>query len=422
MRPEQTVAVDDIDLSDLGGFWTLPVAEREGAFLTLRQQRPFAFFEEPETPLGPKGPGYTAITRYADVVAASRNPEVFASGRGSTNIPDLSPELLEYYGSMINMDDPRHGRLRRIVSRAFTPKRLADAEANVAAIARGIVNDVAARGACDFVADVASALPLRVICDMMGVGPERYAYVLEQTNVILGASDPEFLPEGTDLLSAVLNAGIGLGELMKGLAAERQATPTDDLTSALVNAEIDGERLSFDELASFFILLVVAGNETTRNAIAWGLVALSEHPAQRRVWLDDFDAVAPSAVDEIVRWATPVIQMRRSLTRDFTLGDHRFAEGDKVLLFYNSANRDEAVFADPFAFDVTRRDNRHVGFGGYGPHFCLGATLARRETTIMFRELLARLPDIHATAPPERLRSMFINGIKHLPAQFTPIG
>jgi cytochrome P450 len=421
MTPAQSLSVDDIDLSDLEGFWTRPIAEREAAFATLRAERPIAFFAEPVTPLGEVGPGYYAITRYHDLVAASRNPEVFESGRGSTNIPDLSPDLLEYYGSMINMDDPRHGRLRRIVSRAFTPKRLAEAEANVSAVARSIVDTVGSMGTCDFVVDVAAALPLRIICDMMGVPDSQYKYVFDQTNVILGASDPEFLPEGTDLLTAVLNAGVGLGELMKELAASRRATPTDDLTSALVNAEIDGEELTFDELASFFILLVVAGNETTRNAISWGLHVLTEHPEELARWRADFDGLAPTAVDEIVRWATPVIQMRRSLTRDFTLGGVDLKEGDKVLLFYNSANRDDAFFSDPYRFDVGRQDNKHAGFGGYGPHFCLGAHLARREITVMFRELFTRLPDIHASGSPEHLRSMFINGIKHLPAEFTPI-
>jgi len=420
MEPVQSLAVDAIDLSDLDGFWTLPVAEREGAFLTLRNERPVAFFAEPVTPLGEPGPGYWAITRYADVVAASRNPEVFSSARGSTNIPDVSPELLEYYGSMINMDDPRHGRLRRIVSRAFTPKRLAEAEANVRAVAAEIVDRVGPVGSCDFVTEVAAALPLRIICDMMGVPPERYQEVFEQTNVILGASDPEYLPEGSDLLTAVMNAGISLAELMTALAAERQARPRSDLTSALVNAELDGEKLAFDELASFFILLVVAGNETTRNAIAWGLHALTEHPDQLAAWAADPEGLAPTAVEEIVRWATPVIQMRRSLTCDTELNGHRFAEGDKVLLFYNSANRDQAAFVDPFRFDLRRTDNRHAGFGGYGPHFCLGAHLARREITVLFGELLRRLPDIHASGPPEHLRSLFINGIKHLPAEWTP--
>ncbi len=420
MEPKRTLTVEQIDLSDVNGFWTLPIDEREGAFLTLRDEAPVAFFAEPQTNVGQPGPGYWAVTRYDDLVTASRNPQVFESGRGSTNIADLTPELLEYYGSMINMDDPRHSRLRRIVSRAFTPRRLAEAEATVATLAADIVDGVAGRGSCDFVTDVAAALPLRIICEMMGVPDDSYGFVFEQTNIILGATDPEYVPEGTDLLTAIMTAGIGLSELMTALAEERTASPTDDLTSALVDADIDGEHLTRDELASFFILLVVAGNETTRNAISWGLEALTANPDQRRIWTDDLDGVAPTAVDEIVRWSTPVIQMRRSLTEDYVLGDQQLAAGDKVLLFYNSANRDERVFADPFRFDVTRRDNRHAGFGGYGPHFCLGAHLARREITVLFKELLARLPDIHASGPPAHLRSLFINGIKHLPAEFTP--
>jgi cytochrome P450 len=420
MQPVQSLGVDEIDLSDLAGFWTLPIPEREGAFLTLRTERPVAFFDEPQTPLGIAGPGYWAITRYEHVVEASRNPAVFSSARGATNIADLTPELLEYYGSMINMADPRHARLRRIVSRAFTPKRLAAAEATVETVAAEIIDRVGPLGGGDFVTEVAAALPLRIICDMMGVPAEQYDYVFEQTNIILGASDDEYLPEGTDILTAVMNAGIGLGALMTELAAERQARPTDDLTSALVTAEVDGERLSFEELASFFILLVVAGNETTRNAISWGLHALSENPDQLDAWRADPAGLAPSAVEEIVRWATPVIQMRRSLLRDHRLGDQELHEGDKVLLFYNSANRDAAVFDEPFRFDLRRTDNRHAGFGGYGPHFCLGAHLARREIAVMFRQLLTRLPDIHAEDPPEHLRSMFINGIKHLRAAWTP--
>lgn len=416
MEPEETLGVDEIDLSDVDGFWSLPIEQREGAFITLRRERPFAFFPEPYTEIGTPGAGFYAFTRYEDVVAASRNPEVFCSSRGATNIFDLTPDLLEYYGSMINMDDPRHARLRRIVSRAFTPKRVGRAEQTVREVARSIVEGVMEMGSFDFVTDVACELPLRVICDMMGVPDSHYRYVLERTNAILGASDPEFLPEGTDIFTAVLNGGIELAELMKDLGREREHHPREDLTSDLVSAEVDGERLSADELASFFILLVVAGNETTRNALSWGLVALSEHPDQRAAWVADLEGLAPSAVEEIVRWSTPVIQMRRTLTRPLAMGDQHFEEGEKVLLFYNSANRDEKAFADPFVFDLSRKDNRHVGFGGYGPHFCLGAHLARREISVMFRELLSRMPSITAVGEPQRLRSLFVNGIKHLPA------
>jgi cytochrome P450 len=419
VQPKASLPLDQIDLSDLEGFWTLPLEEREGAFATLRRERPIAFFAEPQLDFAPSGRGYYALTRYRDVVEASRHPEVYCSGRGSTSIPDLPPEFLEYYGGMINADDPRHARLRRIVSRAFTPKRLQALEGAVAAAAEAIVDRVVQQGECDFAKDVASELPLRIICDMMGIPPSQYGFVLERTNLILGPGDPDLVAERQGIYAALLTAGAELGELMRDLGRAREESPTDDVTSALVNAEIDGERLSFDELASFFILLVVAGNETTRNAISWSLVALDQHPDQRRQWAADFDALAPTAVEEIVRWATPVIQMRRTVTRDTTLSGQRLEEGDKVLLFYNSANRDEEVFEDPFLFDLRRADNRHVGFGGYGPHYCLGAHLARREVTVMWRELFRRVPDIHATAEPDRLRSNFINGIKHLPCAFT---
>jgi len=206
---------------------------------------------------------------------------------------------------------------------------------------------------------------------------------------------------------------------MQELADVRTEQPTDDLTSLLIHGNVDGEALSHAELASFFILLVVAGNETTRNAISHGLWLLTEHPDQRAAWQADVETVTPTAVDEIVRYASPVIFMRRTVTQPTVLAGHDFAEGDKVLLFYNSANRDETVFEEPDRFDVRRHPNPHVGFGGAGPHFCLGAHLARREITVMFRELLGRVPGLVATAEPDRLRSNFINGIKHLPCRVT---
>jgi cytochrome P450 len=221
----------------------------------------------------------------------------------------------------------------------------------------------------------------------------------------------------------LLTAGQELAALVTELAEERVRNPKEDLTTALVTAEVDGEKLSPQEMASFFILLVVAGNETTRNAISHGMLALTEHPDEKAKWAADFEGVAPTAIEEIVRWATPVIHFRRTVTQDgVRIGDQEFNEGDKVVLWYNSANRDEAVFDDPYRFDVTRAPNDHVGFGGPGPHFCLGAHLARREMTVMFRELFERLPDIHAVGPPDQLRSNFINGIKHLRAEFTPGG
>jgi cytochrome P450 len=408
------------DLSDLG-FWTLPITERAAAFAALREREPVPFFPEPDIGL-PRGPGFYALTRLDDVAEASRNAAVFTSGKGSTNVVDLPPEFREFYGSMINMDDPRHARLRRIVSRGFTPKRLADLTDEVQRTARTIVDDVIDQGECDAVGAISARLPLKIVCDMMGVPESQYGFVFDRSNIILGPNDPEYVAETDNIIGALLQAGHDLAELMRDLGRHRVENPTDDVTSALVNAEIDGERLTPDELASFFILLVVAGNETTRNAISWGLHLLTEHPEQRAVWLADIDGVTPTAVEEIVRWASPVIYMRRTLAVDAVLGGQQMREGDKVALFYWAANRDPAHFRDPDAFDVRRAPNPHVGFGGAGPHFCLGAHLARREMTVMFRELLTRVPDIAATAPPQRLKSMFINGIKRLPVAFTPGG
>ena len=244
--------------------------------------------------------------------------------------------------------------------------------------------------------------------------------MLRASNVILSGGDPEFIPEGTDPVLAGLEAGKQLTDLMNELSAHRVDHPGDDLTTALITTNIDGEALTHDELASFFILLLTAGNETTRNSIAHGLWALTEHPDQRALWQADPTTIAATGVDEIVRWASPVIWMRRTVTEDTVLSGQELHEGDKVLLFYNSANRDESVFEDPFRFDVRRSPNPHVGFGAAGPHFCLGAHLARREIDVMLRRLLHRLPDIEASAEPDRLRSSFINGIKHLPCRYTP--
>jgi cytochrome P450 len=426
MEPRQTLSLDEIDLSDLM-FWGRPLEEREGAFKTLREQRPLAFFAEPEI-LGltsvqiPRGPGYYAVTRHADVLEASRQPELFCSGKGATSQFDMPEAFLEFFGSMINLDDPRHARLRRIVSAAFTPKMIKTFEEQVQASAAQIVDEVIDKGECDFVTEVAARLPLKIICDMMGVPESDYDFVFTRSNTILGATDPEYVPEGGDIAQALLTGGAELAQMVSELGQQRMKEPTDDLTSALVNANVDGEHLNEAELGSFFILLVVAGNETTRNAIGHGMKLLTDNPDQRKLWAEDFDGVAPTAVEEIVRVASPVIFMRRTATQDTTLGGQPVKEGDKFILYYWSANRDEGVFDDPYRFDVRRDPNPHVGFGGPGPHFCLGAHLARREITVMYRELFRRIPDMEASGEPARLLSGFINGIKHLPVTFTPGG
>ncbi len=418
-----TLPVEGFDLSDLE-FWAQPWEVREAAFRALRAGRPIAYYEEPELPPSsipmPPGRGYWALTRYADVVEVSRHPELYCSGQSGSTIVDMPAELLEFFGSMINMDDPRHARLRRIVSAAFNPRMVRSVEQSIERVAGEIIERVAGQGECDFVTEVAARLPLKVICDMMGVAERDYDRVFHCSNVILSSGDPEYIPEGTDVLVTFFDAANELASLMDDLAGFRTEHPTDDLTSDLVHANVDGESLSRAELSSFFILLLVAGNETTRNAISHGLWALTEHPDQRAAWQADFEGAAPTAVDEIVRWASPVIFMRRTVTEPAVLSGQEFDVGDKVILFYNSANRDEAVFDDPYRFDVLRQPNPHVGFGAPGPHFCLGAHLARREITVMYRELFRRLPDVSATGEPSRLRSNFINGIKHLPCAFTP--
>lgn len=412
-------SVDDVDLSDIE-FWARPWEQRDQAFALLRRDRPIAFFAEPEVPPFPLGPGYYAITKMHDLLEISRNPEIFSSASGAVSILDMPAEMNEYFGSMISMDDPRHARLRRIVSGTFTPRMLNQVLDQVALTATRVVDGIVDKGEIDFVTDVSMPFPLLVILDMMGIPHSEFDLVLQKSNIILSGGDPEFIPEGTDPITAFLGAGAALAALLEEVGAKRRVEPTDDLLSALVNTEVEGEQLTGEELASFFILLAVAGHETTRTALSHGIVHLSRNPDQRRAMTDDLDGVVPTAVEEIVRYASPVVWMRRTLTRDHVLSGHQFREGEKVILYYGSANRDEAVFDDPDRFDVRRTPNPHVGFGGPGPHFCLGAHLARRELAVMLRELYTRLPDLDLAGDPVQLRSSFINGIKSLPVSFTP--
>jgi cytochrome P450 len=408
----------DLNLSD-NAFWAQSPAERHAAYRTLRALESPPFFDAGESPFGTEERGYYALLRHADVAEASKNPQLFSSAAGATSIYDLPTEFNEYFGSMISMDDPRHARLRRIVSRAFTPKMIKKFEEDVQRTAGVIVDDLLATGPCDFVQQVSARLPLKIICQMMGIGEEHYDMVLRDTNIILSGADPEFVSENiAEAQTQILTAGIELGGLVSGLAEQRQESPMEDLVSALATANVDGEQLTPSELASFFILLVVAGNETTRNAISHALALLTQHPDQRELLLADFEGRIGPAVEEIVRYVTPVIWMRRTLTQDAVLNGHSYQEGDKVLLMYQAANRDETVFPDPDRLDITRSPNPHVGFGSPGPHFCLGAHLARREISVILRELLTRAPGIRAVGEPDYLLSCFINGIKHLPCEF----
>ncbi|MGJ6123888.1 cytochrome P450 [Mycolicibacterium sp. Y3] len=411
--PPPDVPLGDIDLGSLA-FWEWDDDLRDGAFATLRRESPITFFGVPEFAGFPSGAGHWALTTYDDVRHASRHPEIFSSSPTSTSLSDVPAEISEFFGSMITLDDPRHLRLRGIVNRAFTPKVVARIEDSVRERARRLVAQMVERhpdGEAEFVSEVAGQLPLQIICDLMGIPEEDEAEIFHWTTVLLGAGDDEVSGDYDEILKVSTN----LANYGMNLAEQRRAKPAEDLTTNLVQAEVDGERLSSAEIASFFILLSAAGNETTRNAISHGMVALTRYPEQRDIWWQDFDRVAPTAVEEIVRWGSPLIFMRRNLTEDIEMRGIQMKAGDKISMWYASANRDEQRFTDPYRFDVTRDPNPQIGYGAGGAHFCLGANLARREVRVVFDELYRQVPEIVATGEPAILRSAFIHGIKRLP-------
>ena len=408
------VPLADIDLST-PEFWTAPRDWRFGAFRTLRDEDPFRHFEEfqPEESPFPRGPGYRALVRHDDIWHVSRNPQLFCSGKGS-NIGDMPVEINEFFGSMINMDDPKHFRLRSIVSKGFTPKEITALEESVRVRSKAVIDRMFERfpeRECDFVKEVAALMPLQIICDMMGIPESDEDMIFNWTNTILGVGDPEYVGTFEDLVRVggeIFSYALALGE-------ERKANPRGDIASVMMSAEVDGERLTAQEFGSFFILLVVAGNETTRTAIAHGMRELTLNRDQRTKWFADFETHQRTAVEEIVRYATPVIHFRRTATEDTEINGQPIKEGEKVVMFYQSGNRDERVFDRPDSFDITRPlAPAQVGFGAGGPHFCLGANLARREVGVMFDEIRRRVPDLEITTEPDYLQSSFINGIKRM--------
>ena len=420
-EPTSTLSASDINPSS-NDFWRRPWRERDLAFATLRRERPIGHYDEPVLEDSeiefPKGAGYYAVTRHRDVAEVTRHADVFLSGHGTVTMFDLPPEMVEYFSGMISTDNPKHARLRRIVSNAFSPKNIQRVEDSIERVADEIITRARQHGTGDFVLDIAAPYPLEIICTMMGVPKSEYATVLRCSNTIVSNGDTEFIPRGNDPVLAFIEAATTLTGIMEELGKYRISQPIDDITSALVNAEIESEKLTQQELASFFVLLLIAGNETTRTALAHALCAFGEFPEQQQRLVEDYPALARTATDEMVRWASPVIFTRRTLASDYTLSGVDLKAGENVVMFYISANRDEEVFADPFAFDVGRTPNDHFGFGAPGPHFCLGAHLARREIMVMWRELLARTPTIHATGTPSQLASNFINGVKHLDYSF----
>jgi len=400
------VELSDVDLLD-------PDMFREGrhheAFEVLRREDPVHFHHEPG------GPGFWCITRHADLIAVNRDYEVFSSAEHGIMIPDISAGGEMVREMMLYMDPPRHTRYRLLVNKGFTPRMIGLLEEGLRTKARLIVDQVIEQGQCDFVVDIASELPLQAIAELMGVPQEDRRKIFDWSNRMVGIDDPEF--EG-DRESGTAAAG-ELYMYANSLAAEKRREPLDDIISKLLGSEIEGDKLSETEFDMFFLLLAVAGNETTRNATAHGMRALMDNPDQFAKLVANPDLL-PSAIEEILRWATPVLHFRRTALQDYEIGGRQIKEGDKVVMWHISANRDETVFDDPFLFDIQRSPNEHIAFGGGGPHFCLGANLARMELRLIFDEIVRRLPDMEPSGPTEYLRSNFIGGIKHMPVRFTP--
>ena len=400
-------SLSDIDLTDKDVYQRGVPHEW---FTRLRREAPVVWHDMDPT----EGRGFWAVTDYDDVVTVNRDNLLFSSHEGCVFLWDMPQEALEQQRMMmLNMDPPMHTRYRRLVNRGFTPRMVQELADTLRTRTTDIIDRVADRGECDFVVDVAAELPLQAIADILGVPQEDRHKMFDWSNRMVGADDPEYgITEENQA-----EASMELFAYAHGLAAARQQEPGEDLISVLLKADVDGERLTELELDLFFLMLTVAGNETTRNLISHGMVALLENPDQLELVRRD-RSLLPSAVDEMLRWASPVINFRRTATADTELGGQQIKKGDKVVIFYISANRDEKVFTDPFKFDVTRSPNEHVAFGGGGPHYCLGANLAKLEINIMFNEVLDRLDDIELTGDVQRLRSNFINGLKHVPVKF----
>lgn len=399
--------LDDVDLFDPDVYVRgIP----HDTFALLRREAPV--YRHPRTGLPP----FWAVTRYHDVVSVSRDWAAFSSERQGALLREPPEEALETQRlMMLNMDPPRHTKLRSLVNKGFTPRMVAQLTPPILRLCDEIVDAVCERGECDFVTEVAAELPLQVIAELLGISQSDRHQVFEWSNTMIGSDDPEWQRSPEE----AMDAAMAMYAYANELALQRRDSRREDLVSVLMRAEVDGQQLTEMEFDVFFLLLAVAGNETTRNLISGAMLALIEHPDQRRRLLDD-PSLLDSAVEEMLRWVTPVMQFQRTAQRDTAIAGQRIEEGDRVAVYYVSANRDEAVFEQADEFDIGRSPNDHLTFGGGGPHFCLGANLARLEIRLMFETLLRRLPDIELYGPPRRLRSNFINGLKEMPVRFTP--
>jgi cholest-4-en-3-one 26-monooxygenase len=410
MRTDERADLSDIDLNDMDRFQR---GEHHEMFRKLRNTEPGVHWQDE-----PEGTGYWAVTRLDHLREVNRQPEIYSSNRGGTQIVDAPPDDVEarmrHDSIMLDMDPPKHTRYRKLVNRGFTPRMIHLLEAYLENRTRIIVDRVCEKGECDFVTELSSELPLQAIAEMLGIPLEDRSRIFDWTNKMIGSSDPEFATSRADVDQAFAELYAYSHELQK------QHEPADDILTTLLNAEVDGDKLTEWEFDMFFLLLCVAGNETTRNTISHGMHAFMTNPDQWQRFRSDPQGLMSTAMEEVLRWATPVLHFRRTAMRDTELGGVKIAEGDKVVMWHISANRDERHFDDPFRFDIGREHNDHVAFGGGGPHFCLGANLARMEMRLMFEEIAARLPDMRLAGEPSYLRSNFIGGIKHMPVAFSP--
>lgn len=388
--------------------------EHHELFAQLRAEDPVHWTEEED------GPGFWSITKHADLKLVNRDAEGFSSEAKGVYLmePDSFADGYDMRGRMMLLTDPpKHTRYRLLVNKGFTPRMVGMIEQHLKFRAELIVDAVIEQGRCEFVTDLAAELPLQAIAEIMGVPEEDRHLLFDWSNRMVGADDPEYQSENPD------EAGTAAAELYMyaaGLGEARKEDPRDDVVTKLINAEIDGDRLSQEEFELFCLLLAVAGNETTRNATAHGILALIDHPDQLATLRSDPDRYIDGAVEEILRWSTPVMQFRRTAMHDMELRDKVIKAGDKVVMWHISANRDEEVFDEPFRFDIERSPNDHIAFGGGGAHYCLGTNLARMELRLIFHEVVSRMDDIALDGEVERLRSNFIGGIKHIPITFTP--
>jgi cholest-4-en-3-one 26-monooxygenase len=403
---------DDVDTQDVLGPDIFKRQEHHDFFARLRDQDPVHWHVDSN------GIGFWSLTKHADVQMANRDAKRFIVSEGFTLI-DIDPDDLQGAAMremLPGMDPPQHTRYRRIVNRGFTPRTLRLLEGHLALKAKTVLDNVVERGSCDFVEDVAAELPLQAIAELVGVPDEDRKRVFAWSNQLTGIDDPEY--EG-DLEHGML-VSAEMISYADGLRQDRELNPRDDIITKLTNTTLDeGEGLTEAEFGMFFLLLVVAGNETTRNATAHGMRALIESPDQMQKLREDPSAARiERAVEEILRWSSPIHYFRRTAAMDIELRGKTIRQGDRVVLWYASANRDAEAFPDPFMFDVDRTPNDHVAFGGGGPHFCLGANLARLELRLIFTELVTRMPDARFDGEVEMLRSNFVAGIKHMPIRW----